>query len=207
MSQGGHRITVEVLVKGFLLAYDVVMSGLWHGQSRPPTEVQRSGLSASRWTSVGLGVRGTAAARARRRLRQVDDGRVPIVPTRTTRGEVIATVAVVPSARGDVEAVAVAVLPRKPAQRATFGDYISAERERLRGGESLSSEAMVVKDVGFSQDRGAGSPEGLGCERCESREGARLQQDVAIDEVLRQKRLERQELKDQMQPRKSTRPS
>ena len=42
------------------------------------------------------GIRGTAAARARRRPRPVDDGRVPIVPTRTTRGEVIATVAVVP---------------------------------------------------------------------------------------------------------------
>ena len=55
-------------------------------------------------------VRGTAVARVRRRLRPVDDGRVPIVPTRTTCGEVIATVAVEPSALGDVEAMAVAVL-------------------------------------------------------------------------------------------------
>ena len=56
------------------------------------------------------GVRGTAAARARQRLPPVDDGRVQIVPTRTMRGEVIATFAVVLSALGDVEAVAVAVL-------------------------------------------------------------------------------------------------
>ena len=54
-SQSGNSITAEVLLTGFLFAYDVVMSGLWHGQSRPPTEVHRSGLSASRWTSVGLG--------------------------------------------------------------------------------------------------------------------------------------------------------
>ena len=67
-------------------------------------------------------------------------------------------------------------LARKPAQRATFGDDLSAECERLRGGDSLSSEAMAVEDL----------------------------VDVAIDEVLRQKRLERQELKDQMQSRKST---
>ena len=48
------------------------------------------------------GVRGTAVARARRRLRPVDDGPVLIVPTRFMLGEVIATVAVAPSARGDV---------------------------------------------------------------------------------------------------------
>ena len=54
-NQGGNRITVEVLFTGFLFACDVDMSGLWHGQSRLPTEVHRSGLSASRWTSVGLG--------------------------------------------------------------------------------------------------------------------------------------------------------
>ena len=51
------------------------------------------------------GVRGTAVARVRRRLEPVDDGRVLIVPTRTTRGEVIATVAVAPSALGDAEAM------------------------------------------------------------------------------------------------------
>ena len=54
------------------------------------------------------GVRGTAAAR--RRLWPVDDGPVPIVPTRIMRGEVIATVAVAPSARGNVVVVVVAVL-------------------------------------------------------------------------------------------------
>ena len=56
---------------------------------------------------------------------------------------------------------------------------------------------------GSSQGRGAGPLQGFGCEHCES--GARGgMPDVAIDEVLRQKRLERQELKDQMQSRKST---
>ena len=142
LSQGGNRITVEDLLTGFLFAYDVVMSGLWHGQSRLPTEVHRSALSASRWTSVGLGqskgVRGTAAARARRRLRQVDDGRVPIVPTRTTRGEVIATVAVVPSALGDVEVVPVAVL-----QGSRLGERLSAITSRRSkkdcGAASLSA--------------------------------------------------------------------
>ena len=58
------------------------------------------------------------------------------------------------------------------------------------------------RGCGFSQDRRAGSLGGLGCEHCESRE-ARTP-DVAIDKVLLQKRLERQELKVQMQSRKST---
>ena len=84
------------------------------------------------------GVRGTAAARARRRLRQVDDGRVPIVPTRTTRGEVIATVAVVPSALGDVEVVPVAVL-----QGSWLGERLSAITSRRSkkgcGAASLSA--------------------------------------------------------------------
>ena len=77
-------------------------------------------------------VRGTAAARARRRLRPVDDGRVPIVPSRTSRGEVIATVAVAPSALGDVEAVAVAVLQ---------GSWLS---ERLSGISSRRSATGCV---------------------------------------------------------------
>ena len=67
------------------------------------------------------GVRGTAVARVRRRLRPVDDGRVPIVPTRSTRGEVIATVAVAPSAFGRRGSNGGDSPARKPAQRATFG--------------------------------------------------------------------------------------
>ena len=146
-----------------------------------------------------VGVRGRAAARARRRLRQVDDGRVPIVPTRTTRGEVIATFAVVPSARGDAEAVVVAVLA-SDFQGLPLGGVrkVAGRRVSQLGGDG-------GRGCGFSQDQGAGSPEGLGCEHCESREGARRQAgSVAIDEVLRQKWLERQELKDQMQSSKST---
>ena len=85
---------------------------------------------------------------ARRRLRPVDDGRVPIVPTRIMLGEVIATVAVAPSARGGRGTGGGGSPARKPAHRATFGDFLSAECERLRGGESLSSEAMAVEDAG-----------------------------------------------------------
>ena len=138
LSQGGNRITVEVLLTGFLFAYDVVMSGLWHGQSRLPTEVHRSGLSASRWTSVGLG------------QSQGYEERQPH-----------AHVGVFGQSTMDVSRL---FLPElrvarlltwkqwrwqscKPAQRATFGDYLSAECERLRGGDSLSSEAMAVEDA------------------------------------------------------------
>ena len=88
------------------------------------------------------GVRGTAAARARRRLRQVDDGRVPIVPTGATRGEVVATVAV-----GHVEAVVVAVLQGSRLSERLSRITSRRSAKRLRGGESLSSEAMVVKDA------------------------------------------------------------
>ena len=133
----------------------------------------------------------TAAARARRRLRPVDDGRVPIAPTRITRGEVIATVAV--------------------AGRQHWGTWkqwrwqsckeagSASDFRRLplfRGGDSLSSEAMAVEDAGPA--------------KAEEQDIANLQKarggkpDVAIDEVFRQKRLERQELKGQMQSRKST---
>ena len=51
--------------------------------------------------------------------------RVPIVPTRIKRGEVLATVAVAPSVLGDVATVAVAFLART-VQRAIFGDHFSA---------------------------------------------------------------------------------
>ena len=57
---------------------------------------------------------------------------------------------------------------RRPAQRATFSEFLSAECDRLWGGsESLGS--------GFSQDRGAGSLKGLGCEPRKSRGSPRWQ--------------------------------
>ena len=111
--------------------------------------------------------------------------------SRTVRGEVIATVAVVPSARGDPA--------RKPAQRATFGDYLSAERERLGGGESLSSEAIVVEDASSAKTEDHDRLKVLDASIANLEKARGGKPDVAIDEVLRQKRLERQELKDQMQ--------
>ena len=125
VSQGGDLLT------SFLSAYDMVMSSLWHGQSRIPTEVHRSGLSASRWASVCLDNRRCLC----RRLWQVDDGRVPIVPTRTARGEVITTVAVVPSARGVQEAVVVAVL-----QGSGLSEQLSGIASRRSGAASLSAQ-------------------------------------------------------------------
>ena len=106
---------------GFPFAYDVVMSGLWHSQSKTtdgsaPLGTVGMQVDLRRLGTIA-GVRGTAAARARRRLRPVDDGRVPIVLTRTTRGEVIATDAVVPSALGGKWKYWVGGSPaRKPAQ-------------------------------------------------------------------------------------------
>ena len=72
------------------------------------------------------------AAAERRRLRQVNGGRVPIVPTRTTRGEVTATVAVAPSARGGRGSSVVAVL-------ATFGDLPFSGVRKVAGRASLSA--------------------------------------------------------------------
>ena len=60
-----------------------------------------------------------------------------------------------------------------------------------------------VSQLGGDGGRGCGFCQGRGAiANLEKARGGKL--DVAIDEVLRQKRLERQELKDQMQSRKST---
>ena len=92
----------------------------------------------------------------------------------------------------------------KPVQRATFGDYLSAECERLRGGDSLSSEAMAVEDSGPAKAEEQDRLKALGASIANLEKARGGKPDVAIDEVLRQKRLERQELKDQMQSRKAT---
>ena len=78
------------------------------------------------------------------------------------------------------------------------------ECERLRGGESLSSEAMAVEDVGSAKAEEQDRLEDLDASiaNLEKARGGKL--DMAIEEVFWQKRLERQELKDQMQSRKST---
>ena len=135
------------------------------------------------------GVRGTAAARARRRLRPVDDGRVPIVPTRTTRGEVFAAVAVVPSALGDVEAVAVAVLQGSWLSERLWRITFSAECERLRGGESLGSEAMAVEDAGSAKAEEQDRLKALVARFANLEKARGGKPDVAIDLVPRQKRL------------------
>ena len=85
------------------------------------------------------GIRGAAAQC--RRLQQVDDGRVPIVPFRTTRGEVITTVAVAPSARGVVEAVVVAVL-----QGSRLSERLSGITSR-RGAKGCGSSEVVEDAV------------------------------------------------------------
>ena len=92
---------------------------------------------------------------------------------------------------------------RKPAHRATFGDFLTAESERLRGGESLSSEAMAVEDAGPAKAEEQDRLKALDASIANLERARGGKPDVAIDEVLRQKRLERQELKDQMQSRKS----
>ena len=93
---------------------------------------------------------------------------------------------------------------RKLAHRATFGDFLSVECERLRGGESLSSEAMAVEDAGPAKAEEQDRLKALDASIANLERARGGKPDVAIDEVLRQKRLERQELKDQMQSRKST---
>ena len=187
---------------------DLVMPGVWNGEPRQSTEVHCSGLSASRRTSVGLGQSQGYEERQPHAhvgvFGQVDDGRVPIVPTRITLGEVIATScsrAVSLGGRGNGGGGSPA---RKPAQRATFGDFLSAECERLRGGDSLSSEAMAVEDSGPAKAEEQDRLKALDASIANLEKARGGKPDVAIDEVLRQKRLERQELKDQMQSRKST---
>ena len=183
------------------------MSGLWHGQSRLPTEVHRSGLLASRWTSVGLG------------QSQGYEERQPH-----------AHVGVFGQSTMDVsrlflpELRVARLLPQLQSRRQLWGtwkqwrwqsckeagsasdfrDYLSAECERLRGGDSLSSEATAVEDSGPAKAEEQDRLKALDASIANLEKARGGKPDVAIDEVLRQKRLERQELKDQMQSRKST---
>ena len=68
----------------------------------------------------------------------------------------------------------------------------------------LSSEAMAVKDSGPAKAEEQDRLKALDASIANLEKARGGKPDVAIDEVLRQKRLERQELKDQMQSRKST---
>ena len=54
-SQGGNRITVEVHLTGFLFAYDVVMSGLGHGQPKTTDGSAPLGTVGIQVDLVGLG--------------------------------------------------------------------------------------------------------------------------------------------------------
>ena len=74
----------------------------------------------------------------------------------------------------------------------------------MRGGESLSSEAMAVEDAGPAKAEEQDRLKALDASIANLERARGGKPDVAIDEVLWQKRLERQELKDQMQSRKST---
>ena len=135
------------------------------------------------------GVRGTAPARARRRLRQVDDGRVPIVPTRTTRG------VAVPSALGDVEAVAVAVLQGSRLSERLSG-ITSRRGAKGCGAACLSTGRRWCLRMRFQprpRSRTASRPWMRALRNLEKAHGGKP--DVAIDEVLRQKGLETQSRK------------
>ena len=72
-----------------------------------------------------------------------------IVPTRITLGEVIATVAVAPSAWEDVETVAVAVLQGSvPSERLSEITSRRSAKGCAAATDSLSPEAMAVEDSG-----------------------------------------------------------
>ena len=90
----------------------------------------------------------------------------------------------------------------KPAQRATFGDFLSAECERLRGGDSL--KAMAVEDSGPAKAEEQDRLKALDASIANLEKARGGEPHVAIDEVLRQKRLGGRGLGDRMQSRKST---
>ena len=178
LSQGGNRITVEVLLTGFLFAYDVVMSGLWHGQSRLPMEVHHSGLSASRRTSVGLGQsQGYEERQPHAHVgffgqSTMDVSRLFLPKLRVAR-----------------------LLPQLQSRRQLWGTWKQWRWQSCKEAGSASDFRGLplggVRKVarrrlsqlggdgsggfGSSQGRGARPPEGFGCEHCEPREGARRQ--------------------------------
>ena len=171
------------------------MSSLWHGESRLLEEVHHSGLAASR----GLPLHGRILERTRgaagehRRHLRVDDGRVRFALTRVTRGEVTATAATEQSTRGCRGGNGGSSVQRR-VQRATLSECLSAECDRLRGGsESLGSEAMLIEEGASAKTLKALNASIANLEK--ARGG---KPDVTIDEVLRQKRPERQVLKDQI---------
>ena len=116
------------------------------------------------------------------------------------RGEGSATAAIEQSARPAVRGGG-----RGGSERPS-GISLSAECDRLqRGNESLSSEAMVVEDAASAKTEEQDRLKALDASIANLEKARGGKPDVAIDQVLRQKRLERQKLKDQMQSRKSTR--
>ena len=195
LSQSGNRITVEVLL---LFVYDEVMSSLWHGQSRLPTEVHRSGRSASRWASVCLGQSKVSGSRAPTSLAS----RRWTCPDCSYQNY---------AWREYCHYCSRAVRKQwwwqscKEAGSATDFRGLPLGGVRKVAGRRVSQfGGDGGRGCGFGQDRGAGSLEGLGCEHGELEKARGGKPDVAIGEILQQKRLERQELKDQMQSRKST---
>ena len=182
------------------------MPSVWNGEPRQSTEVHDSGLSASWWTSVGLGQ--SQGYEARQWHAHVGVfGQSTMDLTRLSLPELcVARSLLQLQSRRQVggRGAGVGGSPaRKPAHRATFGDFLSAECERLRGGESLSSEAMAVEDAGPAKAEEHDRLNSLDASIANLERARGGKPDVAIDEVLRQ-RLERQELKDQVQSRKST---
>ena len=94
---------------------------------------------------------------------------------------------------------------RRPAQRTTLSDVLSAECDRLRGGsEAPGADAMLVEEGAVAKSEEQGRLKALDASIANLEKARGGKPDDAIDEVLRLKRQERQELKDQMQFCKST---
>ena len=184
-------------------AYDVVMSSLWHGESRLPAEVHRSGLSASRracFRTAGLSIgRGTNSRRApsssaSRRWTCLD------CSNRITRGKDIATVVAKQSARGVVVAMVTVLRGGRLSERLS----VTTSRRSATCCEPLGSDAMVVEESASAKTEEQDRLEALDASIVKLEKARGGKPDVAIDEVFRQKRLERQKLKDQLQSRKSS---
>ena len=177
------------------------MSSLWHGESRLPEEVHQSGLSASR--------------RACFRKARLSTGKEQQAST-VVIGEstMVVSGVLLPELR------VARLLPQlQPSSQlgvswwqwwqscaeAGYFRGLPLECDRLRGGsESLGSDAMVVEESASAKTKEHDRLKALDASivNLDQARGGKL--DVAIDEVLRQKRLERQELKDRMQSRKLT---
>ena len=111
----------------------------------------------------------------------VDDGRVGLARTRTTRGELIGTAAIKLLSRR--VAVATVVVPWRPAQRANFSDVLSAVRQVGGGSESLGSDATLVEEGAVARTEEQERTKALDASTVNLENARGGKPDVAIDEV------------------------